>query len=81
MKYILVAVVVMVGFWLWRQGRREEMCSRNRSAPAAKAPPAVGPPKATVRCSHCGLHLPATDAIAGPGGVYCRPAHRRAGPG
>ncbi len=77
MKYILVVLVVMVGFWLWRQGRRDAM----RSRPAAKAPPAVGPPQAMARCAHCGIHLPATDAIAGPGGVYCSPAHRRAGPG
>jgi uncharacterized protein len=32
-----------------------------------------------VRCAHCGLHLPATEAIAGPGGaVYCSTAHREA---
>ncbi len=79
MKYILVVMVVMVAFWLWRQGRRDEM--RDRTKPAPKAPPAVGPPQAMARCAHCGLHLPATDAIAGPGGVYCSPAHRLAGPG
>jgi uncharacterized protein len=33
-----------------------------------------------VRCAHCGLHLPATDALAGPdGAVYCSTAHRQAG--
>jgi uncharacterized protein len=32
-----------------------------------------------VRCAHCGLHMPAADAIAGPGGaVYCSVAHRQA---
>jgi uncharacterized protein len=34
-----------------------------------------------VRCAHCGLHLPATDALPGPGGVYCSAAHRRASEG
>jgi uncharacterized protein len=32
-----------------------------------------------VRCAHCGLHLPAADAIAGPGGaMFCSVAHRQA---
>ena len=81
MKYLLVFVVVMVGFWIWRQGRREDIRRRSRMAPRPGPPPAVGPPQAMVRCAHCGLHLPATDALPGPGGVYCSPAHRHAGPG
>jgi uncharacterized protein len=32
-----------------------------------------------VRCAHCGLHLPAADAIAGAdGAVFCSVAHRQA---
>ncbi|MGI4779591.1 MAG: PP0621 family protein [Janthinobacterium lividum] len=81
MKYLLVLLVVLVGFWMWRQGRREDIRSRTRPTPQPKTPPAVGPPQAMVRCAHCALHLPATDALPGPGGVYCSPAHRRAGPG
>jgi uncharacterized protein len=49
-----------------------------RTPPPPRKPPAVGAPKAMVRCAHCGLHLPATDAISGRGGVYCSAAHRDA---
>ncbi len=31
-----------------------------------------------VRCAHCGLHLPASDATTGLRGVYCGPEHHRA---
>ncbi|MFH0132106.1 PP0621 family protein [Variovorax sp. VaC1] len=84
MKYLLVLAVLWVAIWLWRKNRREEMrdAQRERAAKAQRPPgaPAVGPPQAMVRCAHCGLHLPATDAIAGPGGtVYCSVAHRQAG--
>jgi len=77
MKYLLVLMVVSVAIWLWRKNRREEMQER-ATPPKKAAPPAVGAPQAMVRCAHCGLHLPATDALPGPGGVYCSAAHRRA---
>lgn len=81
MKYLLVLLVVSIGIWAWRQGRREEMREKRTAAPKKAAAPAVGPPQAMARCAHCGLHLPATDALPGPGGVYCSVAHRRAGAG
>ena len=75
MKYLLVLAVVFVAIWLWRKNRRDEM----RARPPPPATPAVGAPQAMVRCAHCGLHLPAADAISGPdGAVYCSAAHRQA---
>jgi uncharacterized protein len=78
MKYFLVLMVVAVGIWLWRQGRREAMRdAQARRRPAA--PPAVAAPQAMVRCAHCGLHLPAVDAVVGrSGAAYCSAAHRQA---
>lgn len=75
MKYLLVLAVVVVAIWFWRRGRQEEMRPR---PPPPQTPPAVGAPKAMVRCAYCGLHLPATDAINGPNGIYCSAAHRKA---
>lgn len=75
MKYLLVLAVVFVAIYFWRKGRREELRSR---PPPPRTPPAVGAPKTMVRCAHCGLHLPLTDAISGPDGVYCSVAHRQA---
>jgi uncharacterized protein len=81
MKYLLVLAVLWIAIWLWRKNRREEMRDemRERAEKARRTPAPSGPPQAMVRCAHCGLHLPATDAIAGPGGaVYCSSAHREA---
>ena len=33
-----------------------------------------------VACAHCGVNLPATEAIEDAGRHYCGEAHRRAGP-
>ncbi|SEA99303.1 PP0621 family protein [Variovorax sp. YR216] len=75
MKYLLVLAVVFIAIWFWRKGRQEELRSR---PPPPPAQPAVGAPKEMVRCAHCGLHLPATDAVRGNAGrIYCSAAHRK----
>jgi hypothetical protein len=55
--------------------------ARKREAERACAAPPTGAakrpqlPQAMVRCAHCGLHLPATDALPGKdGGVLQRRA-------
>jgi uncharacterized protein len=80
MKFLLVFAVVFIAIHIWRRNRRaEEAEAQSRQPPPARPPAAVGPPQAMVRCAHCGLHLPAADALPGPGGVFCSAAHRRAG--
>ncbi len=32
------------------------------------------------QCAHCGVHLPASDAVSAGGRDYCSLAHRDAGP-
>jgi uncharacterized protein len=77
MKYLLVLAVVLVAIWLWRKARREEL--QSRTPPPPPAPGTLAPPQAMLRCAHCGLHLPAADAVRGRDGtVYCSVAHRQA---
>ena len=75
MKYLLVLAVVLVAVWIWRYNRRIE----KQGAPKAAPPP--GLPQDMVRCPVCAVHLPRTDALAGPDGrLYCCQEHRlRAG--
>ena len=80
MKFLLVLVVLLGAMWIWRRNRaedaREEAEERAKRA-AAPAPPAVQAPAEMVSCRHCGLHLPASDAVAGAQGHYCSSDHRR----
>ncbi len=74
MKYLLVLVVVLIGFYLWRSSRE------GREPPAVRRPgkpPGAAPSIEMVQCAHCGIHCPSTDAIAGKHGVYCTAQHRR----
>lgn len=76
MKYLLVLAVVMVALWVWRNNRRVD-----RPEHPAAPPPPLSPPQDMVRCPVCSVHLPRTDALAGPDGrLYCCQEHRlRAG--
>ena len=77
MKYLLVLVVIAIGVW---------MLSKRLRGPAPKPPrPSAGPARAPqpaemLRCAHCGLHLPAADALREGTLAYCDEAHRRLGP-
>jgi len=64
-KWLLVIAVVVLGYLWWRQQRLEKRrAQRPRPAPM-------------VRCRHCGVHLPAADAVRGALGPYCSDEHRR----
>ena len=88
MKYLLVLLVVGVGLWLlsarMRAGSKD---SREAEGPQTGDRPAgAGRPSAEVvspmvTCSHCGVHLPADEAVYADGRAYCSAAHLQAGPG
>jgi uncharacterized protein len=71
MKYLLIAAVVWLVIWRVRSSR-----DSNKTEKARQTPPAG--PQEMLRCEHCGLHLPASDALIGTRGNYCSPAHRQA---
>ena len=73
LKFILLAVVVLAAVWLLRSARKRV----SDEAPPKSAPSA--PPlqhEDMVACAQCGMHLPASEALPGRGGVFCGEAHR-----
>lgn len=75
LKYLLLIAVVLVVLWAMRRA----------SLPRPPAPPPrrPSPPQleSMVRCSHCGLHLPRSEAVLDEQGrVFCSAQHRIAGP-
>lgn len=71
MKYLLVLVVVMVGFWVWRSNRAGERVESQKK----RRPPAPGALD-MIGCDRCGVHFPSEDLIRGKKGVYCCAQHR-----
>jgi uncharacterized protein len=75
MKYLVLVLVILAVVWLLRAGRRRDQ------PPAAAKPESLAQPQDMVRCPVCSVHLPRSDALAGPDGrLYCCADHRlRAG--
>ena len=71
MKFLLLFFVFMVLLWQWRHARSPKVRQAQRKSAAQGA-------VSMVECSHCGVHLPADDAVQGRQGPYCSDAHRLA---
>ncbi|MFM8865411.1 MAG: PP0621 family protein [Limnohabitans sp.] len=69
MKYLFLAIVALLAWWVWRRARQPR---------PPQNPPASQTPQDMVSCVHCGLHLPHGDAVTGMHGPYCSAAHRSA---
>ncbi|GKT24007.1 PP0621 family protein [Acidovorax sp. SUPP3334] len=70
MKYLVLLVVLVIAFGVWR--------SRRAVPPPAATRPAL--PQAMVSCARCGVHIPRSEALSDGGPSYCSPEHQRQGP-
>lgn len=76
MKYLLVAVFVLVIFWLWSHNRRVERKQSDDARPQTR-PGDKTVLTEIVACDVCQVHLPRFEALIGNKGIYCSDAHRR----
>jgi len=70
-RLLLLALAVLALVWLVRGALRD-------SRPKADSPAGDGE---LVRCAHCGLHLPKSDARSVGDRYFCSDEHARGGPG
>ena len=75
MKYLLVLGIALLVIWIWKSNRREDIRESTRQAPAQPKQKMI--PTEMVACDVCHVHLPRSEALAGPGGMYCSAAHRQ----
>ena len=68
MKYLLLFALIGLLLW-WLKMQRRDNNTQDDASQANKA-------QHMVRCGHCDLHLPQSDALEGSLGFYCGKAHR-----
>lgn len=79
MKYLVLAVVVLVAVWWLRakvsrsESHETNHADRDRASARKQADRAI---EAMVACAHCGVHVAASEAVQGHQGLYCGEAHR-----
>lgn len=78
-KYLLWAIIILGALFAARI-----IAHRSAAKSAAKDKPAGAPsPSAVsehmVRCAHCGIHLPQSDAMLIEGNTWCTQEHARLG--
>ena len=69
MKFLLVLLVVLVGFFVWRSGRTQRVARPRQAAPAARTVVEMVP------CARCGVHCARDEAVMGKAGLYCSAQH------
>lgn len=72
---VILAIMVVMRIVASRNSARRE---------AAKAPPPAprsgsGPAESMVRCAHCGVHLPRSEALLISGKTWCSRDHAQLG--
>jgi len=73
-RLILIAIAIAVVVWLLRRALTDP---KNR---AKQQPGRGGTLDELVRCAHCGLHLPRSEARSAGGQNYCSDEHAARGP-
>ena len=75
MKYLVLLVVLVVAFGIWRSRR-----ANDAAATADRAPRALALPQDMLACAHCGVHVPQAEALLSGAHAYCCAEHQRLGP-
>jgi len=72
LKILLLIVILFVVVMAFRAYKRVQSRPESPPAPADQV-------ETMVRCAHCGVNLPRSEAILSQGDFYCCPEHQQHG--
>jgi len=74
---VLIIAVLFVARIAARMAAAKQAGAQNT---ARRSQPAPTAPESMVRCAHCGIHLPRSEAVLQNGLTWCSTEHARLGP-
>ena len=69
MKYLLLVLVFIVAYWIFKAYSAARRGGRFQTR--------AGDPEDMVRCAQCGVHVPRSESLMSGQAFYCTPEHRR----
>lgn len=69
MRYLIPLLLVLGVLWLIRLSARKKLSQRDAVSQLKQH-------EEMVVCAQCGVHLPRSESLRGPEGVFCSEAHR-----
>ncbi len=74
LRLLILAAVVLIGYRLISSALQRRRIARERESAAR-----LDERSPSVRCAHCGLNLPRSEALFKDGRPYCSAEHRELG--
>jgi uncharacterized protein len=82
-KVLLWALLIIGGLliarMLARQGEKHRVGAKAPRQAPRRGSAAIPQPEAMVRCAHCGVHMPRSEALLTNGQTWCCPEHAKLG--
>lgn len=81
-KLLFWIVLIIAVLFVARIAARMAAARQEGDPPKARnpPPPAKLAPESMVRCAHCGIHLPRSEAVLLNGHTWCGTEHAKLGP-
>ena len=76
---ILIAAGLIIARILSRQNAQARMNTARPMRATRRGAPPVQQGEAMVRCAHCGIHLPRSEAVLTQGKTWCSQEHAKLG--
>lgn len=77
--WFVIILAILFAARLLARGATKEKSADSLPKPSAGQPDMSGA-EAMVRCEHCGIHMPRSEAFLSNGRTWCGPEHARLGP-
>ncbi|MGE8589892.1 MAG: PP0621 family protein [Alcaligenes sp.] len=79
-KALFWVIVILAGMIIARIVSQNKARKKNPPNPAMRPPRSRGGTEPMVRCAHCGIHLPRSEALMSNHHTWCSLEHAKRGP-
>jgi len=76
---IIIVAALLAARLLARQHEKHNAEPKAGSLPRKETPPPMDQPETMVRCAHCGIHMPRSEALLLNGETWCSSEHAKLG--